>query len=138
MNHVRNTVEPGKRTPTTPRKAYTPPRLSLFGQVAALTQGGSCASVNDGTVCSGGGGNMSKTSDRRLKQDIQRIGEHPNGFGLYLFRYKPALRDQCGHGKQFGVMADEVEHVMPEAVTVRPDGYKMVCYSMLGIAVAAQ
>jgi hypothetical protein len=53
--------------------------------------------------------------------------------GLYLFNYKPDFRDEWGHGRQFGVMADEVETVMPEAVTVHPDGYKMVDYAMLGI-----
>jgi hypothetical protein len=31
-------------------------------------------------------------------------------------------------------MADEVEQVMPEAVSVHPDGYKMVNYAMLGIS----
>ncbi len=30
-------------------------------------------------------------------------------------------------------MADEVESVMPEALVIRPDGYKMVNYAMLGI-----
>jgi hypothetical protein len=31
-------------------------------------------------------------------------------------------------------MADEVEKVMPEAVSVHPNGYKMVDYAMLGIS----
>jgi hypothetical protein len=54
--------------------------------------------------------------------------------GLYLFDYKPEFRDTCGHGRQFGVMADEVEQVMPEAVSVHPNGYKMVDYAILGIS----
>lgn len=44
------------------------------------------------------------------------------------------MPDLHGHGRQFGVMADEVEQVMPEAVSVHPDGYKMVDYAMLGIS----
>lgn len=36
--------------------------------------------------------------------------------------------------RQFGVMADEVETVMPEAISVHPDGYKMVNYALLGIS----
>ncbi len=73
-------------------------------------------------------------SDRNVKENIVRIGEHPLGIGLYLFDYKPAFRDQWGHGRQFGVMAQEVETVMPAAVCTHPDGYKMVDYAMLGIS----
>ena len=62
-----------------------------------------------------------------------RIGEHPLGVGIYLFDYKPEFRDACGHGQRFGVMADEVESVMPEAVSVHSNGYKMVDYALLGI-----
>jgi Chaperone of endosialidase len=138
MNDMKHIVVPDKSEPARAKKAYTPPTLSLFGRVAALTQGGSVVCSNDGTVCSGGIGNMSRTSDRRLKQDIVRVGEHPSGFGLYLFRYKPAYRDRCGHARPFGVMADEVERVMPEAVVMHPEGYGMVCYPMLGIDIKVQ
>ncbi len=72
-------------------------------------------------------------SDRVLKQNIVPVGIHPYGIGLYLFDYKPEYRDAWGYGRQFGVIADEVEKVMPEAVSVHPDGYKMVDYAMLGI-----
>ena len=47
---------------------------------------------------------------------------------------RSTYRDAWGHGRQFGVMADEVERAMPEAVSVHPDGYKMVNYAMLGIS----
>jgi len=73
-------------------------------------------------------------SDPGIKECVIKIGDHPLGIGLYLFDYKTAYRDQWGHGRQFGVMADEVEAVMPEAVSVHPDGYKMVDYAMLGIS----
>ena len=43
-----------------------------------------------------------------------RIGHHPNGFGLYLFDYKVEFQGAWGRGRQFGVMADEVESVMPD------------------------
>ena len=55
------------------------------------------------------------------------------GFGLYLFDYKPEFRDAWGSDRQFGVMTDEVEVVIPAAVYVHPDGYKMVNYPLLGI-----
>ena len=53
--------------------------------------------------------------------------------GLYLFDYKAEYRQQWGQGRQFGVMAQEVETFMPQAVCVHSDGYKMVKYAMLGI-----
>lgn len=73
-------------------------------------------------------------SDRLMKENVVYVDCHPLGIGLYLFDYKPEFRDLWGHGRQFGVMADEVEQVMPEAVSVHPDGYKMVNYAMLGIS----
>ena len=72
-------------------------------------------------------------SERRVKENIVRIGDHPLGFGLYLFDYRPEFRAQWGQGRQFGVMIDEVERVMPEAVCMHPDGYKRVDHSLLGI-----
>ena len=62
-------------------------------------------------------------SDRRLKSNIERIGTHKLGIGLYEY-------DIFG-GRQQGVMADEVEKVMPEAVLMHPSGYKMVNYGLL-------
>ena len=62
-------------------------------------------------------------SDRRLKSNIERIGTHPLGIGIYEY-------DIFG-SRQRGVMADEVETVRPEAVITRDDGYKMVNYGML-------
>jgi hypothetical protein len=64
-----------------------------------------------------------KFSDRRLKSNIVRVGTHPLGIGIYEY-------DIFGHRTQ-GVMADEVESVMPSAVTVAGGGYKMVDYGKL-------
>jgi len=62
-------------------------------------------------------------SDRRLKKDIVFL-ENIDGFNIYSFKY---IWDEK---EQIGVMADEVEKILPEAVkTVR--GYKMVNYGML-------
>jgi hypothetical protein len=77
--------------------------------------------------------NAMGTSDPATKENLVRVGEHPAGFGLYLFDYKPDFRDDCGHGRQFGVMADEIETIVPEAVSVGPDGYRRVNYALLGI-----
>jgi hypothetical protein len=72
-----------------------------------------------------GGAGIAK-SDRRLKKNIKRIGTHVLGIGLYTWDYL--------WGEPFsGVMADEVEQVMPEAIVMHPSGFKMVNYTMLGL-----
>jgi len=108
------------------KKTYKPPRVIKYGDVRSLTQSGATlpAEAADGNLA---------PSDRTTKENIVRIGSHPLGIGLYLFDYKPEYCEASGHGRQFGVMADEVETVMPEAVSVHPDGYKMVNYALLGI-----
>lgn len=62
-------------------------------------------------------------SDRRLKTNVERIGTHPLGIGIYEY-------DIFGR-REVGVMADEVAAVMPEAVVVAPNGYMMVNYGAL-------
>ena len=68
-------------------------------------------------------------SDRKLKKDIKRIGTHDLGIGIYTYHYKD------GHDLpkelQVGVMADEVETIMPEAVITMADGYKAVNYALI-------
>ena len=110
------------------RKAeYRAPLLKKYGSVGALTLG------MGGTVVDFMGIAMNGMSDRRAKERIVRVGSHPLGFGLYLFDFKRTLRGRFGGGRQFGVLADEVERVLPAAVSVGSDGYRRVDYSMLGI-----
>lgn len=110
------------------KATYSKPVLRTFGSVKSLTRANSGSNI-DGKRNNPG----NKPSDPRIKRDVVKIGHHPLGIGLYLFDYKPDYREACGHGRQFGVMADEVEAVMPEAVSLHPDGYKQVNYAMLGI-----
>ena len=116
-------------------KPYKKPRLTIFGQVARLTEGDQISGNPDGSSgMAGNMGMMGMGSDRRLKENFREVGSHPFGFKLYLFTFKPEFRDKYGQGHQFGVMADDVERVMPEAVSVDPDGYRTVNYAMLGIS----
>lgn len=70
------------------------------------------------------GASMAAKSDRRLKSNIVRVGDHPLGIGWYEY-------DLDGL-RQRGVMADEVLTVKPEAVVQHPDGYLMVRYDLIG------
>jgi hypothetical protein len=117
---------------TAKKRPYATPKLVRYGEVRRLTQGGTTGANEVANM-----GLMTRmASDRALKQNIVRIGTHPVGIGLYLYDYKAAFRDRLGHGRQFGVMADEVEAVLPDAVCVGDDGYQRVDYARLGIVVA--
>lgn len=67
-------------------------------------------------------------SDRRAKTDIVRLGAHPQGFGVYEFSYRPGMGPA---GRHVGVMADEVEPVLPAAVVRDASGLARVDYSMI-------
>ena len=56
-----------------------------------------------------------------------------NGLNVYSFEYKKEFKDSqyAGHGKFVGVMAQEVEKIIPEAVFTGSDGYKVVNYSLI-------
>lgn len=68
----------------------------------------------------------SQLSDRRLKKILRRIGQHPRGFGIYAFRF---IGETIG--ERIGVIAQEVQRVLPEAVIQQPNGLLMVDYAKL-------
>jgi hypothetical protein len=68
-------------------------------------------------------GALAALSDRRLKTDIKKVGVLDSGIGLYTYRFKGA--DKTRH---VGVMAQEVEKVLPEAVVDAGLGFKAVRY----------
>ena len=91
--------------------------------------GGGGRSFARGGFRGGGGGfrGGGRRSDIRLKHDIALLGYLDNGLGFYRFSY-------IGSNKAYvGVMAQEVQTVMPEAVERGPDSYLTVSYERLGI-----
>jgi len=67
------------------------------------------------------------TSDRRLKENIKKIGESISGLGIYKFNY-------IGKAKQYiGAMADEVIKVVPEAAILGDDGFYRVNYNLIDV-----
>ena len=66
-------------------------------------------------------------SDRRVKENIKKIGESISGLGIYKFNY-------IGQAKQYiGAMADEVIKVVPEAVGTMSNGYLGVNYNLIDV-----
>jgi hypothetical protein len=108
-----------------PAKApYRSPRLEVLGSLRSATRA-------TGPANGDAGQGMMIASDRRIKQDIVRIGEHPLGLGIYLYRYKAPYAETYGAGRRIGVMADEVADRYPDAVARHADGHLMVDYSRL-------
>ena len=75
----------------------------------------------------GGRGGGGRRSDIRLKHDIVLLGRLDNGIGFYRFSYNGS------HKAYVGVMAQEVQAVMPQAVARDRDGYLEVFYDKLGL-----
>ena len=65
------------------------------------------------------------SSDRRLKENISKVGQLDNGLNVYSYRYK------SGGPMHIGVMAQEVMEVNPGAVHIMPDGFLAVNYGAL-------
>lgn len=77
-----------------------------------------------GTYPGTGGG---VTSDARLKRDIAQLTCLDSGICLYRFRY------MWSDVFYVGVMAQEVQRIVPAAVTRGSDGYLRVHYDRLGL-----
>lgn len=114
------------QTKQAPISAYT-----TFGQLLGVlpTSGGSESSSASESESSNGIGSTiagiaGAFSDKRLKTDIEKVGEE-NGLNRYSFRFK-------GDPTRFiGVMAQEVKKLFPEAVGER-HGYLTVDYDKIG------
>jgi Protein of unknown function (DUF3300) len=74
-----------------------------------------------------GGGGGGRRSDIALKHDVVLLGHLANGLGYYRFSYLGSSRPYVG------VIAQEVQSLVPEAVTRGRDGYLRVYYEQLGL-----
>jgi hypothetical protein len=75
---------------------------------------------------SAGIGAALKWSDKRLKKDIERVGETDSGVPLYKYRSKGT-----DGPLEIGVLADELRKTKPEAVITTPSGFKAVDYEQV-------
>jgi Protein of unknown function (DUF3300)/Chaperone of endosialidase len=75
----------------------------------------------------GGRGGGGRRSDVTLKHDIVLLGHFDNGLGFYRFSYNGSNRSYVG------VIAQEVQSVMPQAVVRDRDGTLRVFYDKLGV-----
>lgn len=75
------------------------------------------------------------SSDRRLKDNIQPIDDASKKvkqIGGYTFEWKDGIEGITPkQGKDVGIIAQEIEEVLPQLVHTREDGYKGVDYPKL-------
>lgn len=105
--------------------------MSMAGGRGGGFGGGGFRGGGGGGFRGGGGGGFrgggGRRSDIALKHDIVLLGHLSSGLGYYRFSY-------LGSRKAYvGVMAQEVQTVMPDAVTRGADGYLRVYYEKLGL-----
>ncbi len=85
------------------------------------TQGGLYSTGFGGGATGGLSG--SGLSDIRLKKDIEHLFTMDNGVPIYSFKY------QWSDDTNIGTMAQDIEGIIPDAVFMNSEGYKMVDYS---------
>lgn len=97
----------------TPSTAYNP----NFAGTQATTTTQNAAGINL----------LPSLSDIRAKENIEYVGMH-KGHKIYDYNYKNSK------GRYRGVMAQDLQSYMPQAIQVRSDGMLMVDYAMLGFS----
>jgi hypothetical protein len=76
----------------------------------------------------GGIGALAAFSDRRLKVDYGKVAETKGGIGIHAYKYKG---ESPIAPLRIGVMAQDVEEVIPEAVFTHSSRFKVVDYSQI-------
>jgi hypothetical protein len=102
------------------------PRVAAHGGGGAPRMGGGVA-PRMAAPGGGGRGGGGRRSDIALKHDITLLGRLNNGLGFYRFSYNGSNQVYVG------VMAQEAQTIMPEAVVRGRDGYLEVFYDKLGL-----
>ena len=93
---------------------------------AANAQNAASASNTSAAMNAAGmAANLFMFSDERLKENTVRVGELPNGIGIYAYNFIDDPR------RQLGVMAQDVLVRMPGAVKESENGYLVVDYNMV-------
>jgi hypothetical protein len=108
-----------------------------IGQTLAQGITGSAQAIETGkqqqqeNIMAAGQIGLAMFSDRRLKNDIVEVGKQ-GAYKLYTWTWNKLAEGLGLKGSGYGVMADEVEKITPESVSIR-DGYKIVDYQALGV-----
>jgi hypothetical protein len=107
-------------------------RLQVFGDIRVGTTG------TNGCLLNFGGGTITGTcsSDRRFKKNITPFGPALDKLTAlqpvhYFWRSTEFPDRHFGDAQTYGLIAQDVEQVLPELVVTNADGYKAVDYAKL-------
>lgn len=87
-----------------------------------------------GSIKAGGDVTAYYTSDSRLKTNVERISnalDKTCSLDGVTFNWNESATDKDQNVKEAGVLAQQIQQVLPEAVTERADGHLAVRYEML-------
>jgi hypothetical protein len=107
-------------------------RLQVFGDIRVGTSGtNGCVKDFSGAVIAG-----TCSSDRRFKRDVTPFGPVLNQLTAlqpvhYFWRAAEFPGHHFGNDRADGLIAQDVEQVLPELVATDSDGYKAINYSKL-------
>ena len=107
-------------------------KLQVFGDIRVGTAGtNGCLKNFAGTGIAG-----TCSSDRRLKKDITPFAPALDKVAAlqpvtYFWRANEFPNRHFGNGRNYGLIAQDVEAVLPELVATESDGYKAIDYSEL-------
>ena len=75
------------------------------------------------------GGMFSGMSDRKVKENVKKVGVNSQGYNVYKFRYIEPYQNKLDNTVHIGVMADEI----PEHLTLKYNGITRVDYSKIDL-----
>ena len=101
------------------------------GQIAGAQAQQAGRQQGFGNLLGLGGLGLAMFSDRRLKKNIEKIGE-VNGYNWYMWDWNVVANKMGLEGKSEGVLADELVITDPECIGIK-DGFMIVDYMKLGI-----
>ena len=127
-----------------PRMIVTPGASTRRGSWRTLRTGGGGGDIRVGTTGTNGcirnfaGTGIIGTcvSDRRYKKDITPFSSVLNQLTAlqpvhYFWRAAEFPQQQFGDGRAYGLIAQDVEDVLPDLVVTNEDGFKAVDYTKL-------
>jgi len=103
------------------------------GYTSQVMSGGPSTAQQIAGLIGAGAQAYGAASDIALKRDIKRVGKLPNGINVYKWSWTEEAKKIVGNQPEYGVIAQEVQEILPHAVKRGDHGYLMVNYAALGV-----
>ena len=104
---------------------------AALAQAGTKASGGMFGDLLSGAAQAAASYYGAKASDKKLKTNIQKVGQLPSGLPTYTWDWKEEFKHLVGNQPTLGVIAQEAMEVFPEAVSMHADGYLQVDYSRI-------